>query len=535
MNILQLFEPSERHLGRAIQLQAQQHGDQPYVLFGDAVYTFAEVNQRVNELAAGLANLGLASGDRLAFYMSSAPEVIFLVLAANKLGAVWVPINTDYKGAWLLDTINGSRPTILVSDEAHLDRLQEVRDSLSVGTLVLHGGHQSITGSVSLESLYVKGAGEPDMSALRTGDTCAVLWTSGTTGKAKGVMQSHNVWFNAALACNEPCQYGITGDDIIFTVLPMYNSAVWVTAIFRALFAGVPLAIDPSFSVKTFWQRVDHYKATQCFTLGAMHMFLWDAPARDDDATHTLRKLMAIPMPPAVAGPFCERFNLELVPQGLGQSEAMRLVAPVTGRTQPPGSCGSVVPGLEARLVGDDGEEVAVGEPGELWVRPLWPHFIFNGYFDNPEATAGAFEGDWYKTGDMLRRNDEGFYFFSDRKKDAVRYKGRNISTFEVELAARRHPAIADCAAFGVQSEELESEQEIMLDVILKPGQTLQAVELAQFINDNAPYFFVPRYIQFVDSLPYTPTNKVQKYLLRQRGLTATTWDARVAGFKAQR
>ncbi|MEZ5572439.1 MAG: AMP-binding protein [Halioglobus sp.] len=535
MNILHLENPSERHLGRAIQVQAEQHGQHPFILFGDEVYTFAEVNQRVNELAAGLASAGLKAGDRLAFYMGSSPEVIFLVLATNKLGAVWVPVNTDYKGAWLLDTINGSRPTILVSDAAHLERLQEIQPSLSDVTVVMHGGHESLAGSRSLSSLYVSGAGEPDMSALSTGDTCAVLWTSGTTGKSKGVMQSHNVWFNAALAVNEPHQYGIAEDDVIFTVLPMYNSAVWVTAIFRALFAGVPLAIDPSFSVSTFWQRVDHYKATQCFTLGAMHMFLWDAPERDDDASHSLRKLMAIPMPPAVVEPFCQRFNLTLVPQGLGQSEAMRLVAPVAGRTQPPGSCGSLVPGLEARLVADDGQDVADGEAGELWVKPLWPHFIFNGYFDNPEATAAAFDGPWYKTGDMLKRNAEGYYFFSDRKKDAVRYKGRNISTFEVELAARRHPAIADCAAFGVQSAELESEQEIMLDVILKPGQSLTAVELARFINDNAPYFFVPRYIQFVDSLPYTPTNKVQKFLLRERGVTPSTWDARASGFKVQR
>ncbi|MCB1691092.1 MAG: AMP-binding protein [Halioglobus sp.] len=535
MNILDISDPRERHLGRAIQLQAQQHGDKPYLLFADDVYTFAEVNQRVNELAAGLAGLGLKSGERLAFFMSSAPEVIFLVLAANKLGAVWVPVNTDYKGDWLIDTINDSRPAILVSDAAHAERLQSVRDSLSVATLVMHGGHEAIPGALSLQSLYVPGAGEPDMSALHAGDTCSVLWTSGTTGKAKGVMQSHNVWFNASLAANEEIQFGIAEDDIIFTVLPMYNSAAWVTSIFRALFAGVPLAIEPSFSVKTFWQRVDHYQATQCFTLGAMHMFLWDAPPREDDASHSLRKLMAIPMPPAVAQPFCQRFNLELVPQGLGQSEAMRLIAPVSGRTQPPGSCGSVVSGIEARLVGDDGQDVPVGEAGELWVRPLQPHFIFNGYFDNPEATAAAYEGEWYKTGDLLKCTEDGFYFFADRKKDAVRYKGRNISTFEVELAARRHPAIADCAAFGIPSEELASEQEIMLDVILKPGQTLQALELAQFINDNAPYFFVPRYIQFVDSLPYTPTNKVQKFRLRQRGVTATTWDARAAGFRAER
>lgn len=535
MNILQFTDPRERHLGRAIQLQAEQCGDNPYVLFGETVYTFAEVNQRVNELAAGLARAGLKAGGRLAFYMSSAPEVIFLALAVNKLGAVWVPINTDYKGVWLLDTINGSRPTVLVSDAAHLDRLLEVIESISVEALVLLGGHESVPGALSFQDLYVAGAGEPDMSALSSGDTCAVLWTSGTTGKAKGVMQSHNIWFNAVYANNEECQYGIAEGDVIFTVLPMYNSAVWVTAIIRALVAGVPLAIDPAFSVSTFWDRVDYYKATQCFTLGAMHMFLWEAPPREDDATHTLRKLMAIPMPPAVAEPFCKRFNLELVPQGLGQSEALRLIAPVLGRTQPPGSCGSLVPGVEARLVGEDGQDVPLGEPGELWVKPLWPNFIFNGYFDNPEATAAAYEGEWYKTGDMLRCNEEGFYFFSDRKKDAVRYKGRNISTFEVELAAHKHPAIADCAAFGVPSEELESEQEIMLDVILKPGEALQAIELAQYINDNAPYFFVPRYIQFVESLPYTPTNKVQKFLLRERGVTSTTWDARAAGFKPRR
>lgn len=535
MNILEFSDQSERHLGRAIQMQAEQNGDATFIMFGETRYTYSQVNERVNELAAGLSSLGLGVGERIAFYMSSAPEIIFLVLACNKLGAVWVPINTDYKGAWLQDTINDSRPSILVSDEAHIERLEAIRDALHVEHLVMHGGAENVPDAVALESLYVQGAPEPDLSAFSSSDTCAVLWTSGTTGKAKGVMQCHNVWFNACNANNEEIQYGIAEGDVIFTVLPMYNSAVWVTAIFRALIAGVPLAIEPSFSVKTFWDRVDYYGATQCFTLGAMHMFLWDAPEKEDDAKHSLRKLMAIPMPPAVAEPFCKRFNVELVPQGMGQSEAMRLIAPAPGPAQPPGSCGKGVPGIDIRLVDDEGNDVPLGEAGELWVKPLWEDFIFNGYFDNPEATAGAYTGEWYMTGDMLKCTPEGFYFFSDRKKDAVRYKGRNISTFEVEMAARKYPAIADCAAFGIPSEELESESEIMLDVILKPGQALEAIDLARFINENAPYFFVPRYIHFVDSLPYTPTNKVQKFRLRERGVTDSTWDARVAGFKAQR
>jgi crotonobetaine/carnitine-CoA ligase len=295
--------------------------------------------------------------------------------------------------------------------------------------------------------------------------------------------------------------------------------------------------VDSSFSVSHFWERIDHYKATQTFTLGAMHMFLWNAPEQPDDADHSLRKLMAIPMPPQVAGPFSERFGLELMPQGLGQSEAQLLcnLNDAPDAVPPAGTCGMPASLLEARLVDDDGQDVPLGEAGELWVKPLEPYVIFNGYFGDPEATANAYQGEWYKTGDMLRSDEKGYFYFSDRKKDAVRFKGRNISTFEVELAARRHPAIQDCAAFGVPSDELESESELKMDVLLKPGEALKPLELAEFINDNAPYFFVPRYIEIVDSLPYTPTNKIQKFKLRERGVMPGSWDARAVGFKAKR
>jgi crotonobetaine/carnitine-CoA ligase len=268
-----------------------------------------------------------------------------------------------------------------------------------------------------------------------------------------------------------------------------------------------------------------------------MHMYLWNAPAREDDAHHTLRKLMAIPMPADVVKPFSARFGVELLPQGLGQSEAMMLVvnpAP-DGSLAPPGSCGKPAAHLDARLVDDAGNDAPVGEPGELWVRPHAKDLIFSGYFDDPEATAGAYAGEWYRTGDMLKRDANGWMYFSDRKKDAVRLKGRNISTFEVEMVARRHPAIADCAAFGVPSTVLASETELKLDVVLKPGTTLDPVELARYINANAPYFFVPRYIEIVDALPYTPTNKVQKYKLREKGVGPLAWDAERAGFRAER
>lgn len=534
MNVLSFKNLEDRHLGRALSMQAEQQPDATFIMFGETRYTFAEANQRVNELAAGFAELGLEQESRIAFYMGSAPEVVFLALAANKLGAMWVPINGDYKGSWLSETINRSRPHILVTDAEHAARVAQVRDDLELKHLVVLGDNSALPESTPFDSLYREGAAEPDMIGMTYGDTSAVLWTSGTTGRSKGVMQSHNVWFNAVESGD--AQFGTQDGDVIYSVLPMYNSAAWVTSILRSLIVGVPLAVDPAFSVSNFWERVDYYGATQSFTVGAMHIFLWNTPEKPDDAKHSLRKLMAVPMPPDIAEPFSKRFNLELMPQGLGQSEAMQLVVTMPGQAAPPpGSCGLPSPALEARLVDDDGNDVPDGEAGELWVKPLKPYVIFSGYFDDPEATAKAFEGEWYKTGDMLRKKDDGYYYFADRKKDAVRLKGRNISTFEVELVAKKHPGIADCAAFGVPSDILESETELKLDVILRPGVQLSEQELAQYINDNAPYFFVPRFIEFVDELPYTPTNKVQKFKLRDKGLTAKTWDAQAAGFKAER
>ena len=535
MNKLEFKDIHDRHIGRSIRMQAEQNGDTRFLVFDRTVYTFHETNEKVNELAAGLRRLGIARGDRVVFYMSSAPEVMFLVLAVNKLGAVWVPVNSDYKGAWLEDTINRGRAKLVVTDTSHAERIAAVASGLNVERIAVLGDRDCLPGALDFGELYAPSAGEPDLRGMDYGDTSSVLWTSGTTGKSKGVMQSHNVWFEAALGGD--VMYDTRPGDVAYNVMPMYNSGAWATSLFRSLFCGITLAIDPAFSVSHFWDRVRFYGATQSFTIGAMHMFLWGAPARPDDADNPLRELQAVPMPSEIKEPFSKRFGVKIMGQGMSQSEAMLILRQDARKRSswPVGSCGNPVDDIDVMLADDDGNAVAVGEPGELWVRPHRPFLIFNGYFDDPGATANAFSGAWYKTGDLLRRDAGDNYFFVDRKKDAVRYKGRNISTYEVELVARRHPAIADCAAFGIPSEALKSEDEIKLNVILKPGVEATEREIAQFINDNAPYFFVPRYIEFVTELPYTPNQKIQKYKLREAGLGAATWDADKAGFKAAR
>jgi crotonobetaine/carnitine-CoA ligase len=242
-------------------------------------------------------------------------------------------------------------------------------------------------------------------------------------------------------------------------------------------------------------------------------------------------------MPDELLLPFMERFGMEGINQGYGQSELMLLLSKMDTPKHrwKPNALGRLSIDAELKLLNDQGEEVATGEVGEFSVKPNAPFIIFNGYFNNPEATANAYSGEWFDTGDLGMRDADGDYFFVDRKKDYIRLKGRNISSLQVESIAMRHPSIKAAAVYGVPSDHLKSEDEIKLDVILNPGETMSAEQVAEFINDNAPYFCVPRYIDFVDELPYTPTNKVQKYKLREGGLSKTAWDRHCSDFVLKR
>ena len=535
MNHLDLSDTKNRNLGRILQLQAEAVGDNVYLLNDDKRFTFAETDAIVNSVARGLADLGVGRGDRVAFFANSSLDIVFLTLAVSRLGAVWIPINAEYKGEWLKSTLADSKAKVIVSDTRLLPRLAEVLDDVPHDHLVLRdiGVNPMLPGARDFESLKSFSDAPHDMSFIDYGDVNAVLWTSGTTGKSKGVMQSHNVWVHTAE--RNAARFATIPGDIAYNVLPLYNSASWMMTIFRTLYEGIGCASDPTFSASNFWDRTRFYNATQTFSLGAMHIYLWKQPERQDDKDNPIRTAGMTPMPDDLIEPFCDRFGIQQIAQGFGQSEIGNVVSrePTNKRNAKPGALGNPAATVEVRLIDDDGNDVPVGEPGEFAVKPKKPHIMFEGYFENPEANAGAFTADgWYRMGDLGRRDADGDYYFVDRKKDAVRYAGRNISTMEVEQAIRSHPAVDEVAVFGIKSEELSVESELAANVILKKGASVSAEELARHINDNAPYYFVPRYIEFVDSLPYTPTNKVQKYLLRERGVTADTWDRKAAGFE---
>lgn len=541
MNKLDLEAPADRLLGRCLRRQAETVPDDDFLVCDTEHWSFGAVNERANACARGFRELGVEPGDTVSFLLDSGPEWVFATLALSKLGAIWVPTNTDYKGRWLRESLEDGGARVLVTEPRLLPRLAEL-GRLPFERVLVRGEADAPeerseldlgVPTLPLESLWAKPGPEPDDAELSYGDTVAILWTSGTTGRSKGVMQSHNVWIRAAakpmggLALHE--------DDVFYNCLPMYQSAAWVANVYPALVHGLPCAMDPAFSAGAFWDRTRHYGATVVFTLGAMHMFLWNAPERPDDADNPVRVAQMVPLPDELAPRFKTRFGIDEMPQGYGQSEVMLLLSRRPGSSYPPNALGDVADGIDVRLLGDDDREVPPGSVGEFCVRPLEPYAIFNGYFGDAPATVRAWRNLWYHTGDLGRRDADGHHFFVDRKADFIRYKGRNISSFAVEAAVGAHPAVLQCAAHGVVSAELEAEAELKVCVVRRPGEAVSAEELARFVNDNAPHFFVPRYVEFMDALPQTPTGRVQKFRLRERGVTSDTWDARAAGFEIRR
>lgn len=525
MNRLDLSDTAERTFPRILARQARENGATSFLLSDTLAVSFAEAEDLSSRLAAGLASLGVRRGDRVGLYLGNCPEFVLATLAVNKLGAIWVPVSTDYRGEWLRDTLQRSRCGIVFTDSERASELEQL--DTEYGTPVLVG-----EGPQDWQRYADLAASEPIAHSVEQdyGDTCAILWTSGTTGRSKGVMQSYNSWIRAISQGASP-MFDSRPGDVIYCALPLFNTGAWITSVYRALIEGIPCVIEPKFSVSQFWQRVAHFGATQTFLIGAMGVFLWNQPEQDADAATPLRKAMIVPFPPDLWRPFEQRFGLEIITTGLGMSEC-QLIANQLGAPPglPPYALGYPPEDIDLRLCDDEGREVPDGEPGEMCIRPLAPHVLFNGYFENPEATAAAFRDGYFLTGDMARRDPEtGALYFVDRKKDVVRFAGRNISTLEVESVVRRHPAVQDVAAFGIPAAEIASEDELKLNVVLRDGATLDAEALCAFIADNAPRYFVPRYLEFVDSLPYTPTNKVQKFKLRELGVTASTWDRAAA------
>jgi crotonobetaine/carnitine-CoA ligase len=350
------------------------------------------------------------------------------------------------------------------------------------------------------------------------------MYTSGTTGPSKGAMCSHAL----ALTCAyDSLNYLDRWGKTIYCPLPLFHAAGLWDGMMSALLSGGTLAVVERFSASRFWDDVRHFDAQVAMSVFSMIPILLNREPTDRDKDHPLE--MFYMGKSVLDAPLRERFGVRSV-ETYTSTEAGIATGSPYGEWRV-GSCGTVHDErFVAAVVDEHDREVGPGEPGELVLRPKQPWVITSGYYGSPDATAETFRNLWFHTGDKVWRDEDGYFYFLDRMKDSIRRRGENISAFDLELEVNTHPAILESAAIGVPSE-LEDE-DVKLAVVLRPGMRLNPEELVEFCTERLPKFMVPRYVEFLDTLPRTPTDKVAKYRLRaegDHGVTPSTWDREAA------
>ncbi len=497
--------------------RASETPDKVFVQFADtgATWTYAELHRHVRETAAALQGEGVRQGETVLTWLPNGPDALRIWFAINYLGAIYVPLNLAYRGQILEHAVRSSGARLIVGHPDLLPRL----DTIDCGKLERR---VAVTGP---ESLRAAGqAPAPTEREVMPWDTQSVIYTSGTTGPSKGVLCSY---LHAASAAN--AFYAATADDRNMVNLPLFHAG-GTGAIYRMLVKGGSIALVESFNTNSFWDTV-RATGTTCLTLlGAMVPFLLKLPPGPGDRQHTLKKVVLVPLSDD-AQAFADRFGVDVYTTFNMTETSWPLVSERNPAVR--GTCGRPREGIEARIVDDNDCEVAPGTIGELILRADTPWTMNHGYHNNPEATARAWRNGWFHTGDAFRRDEDGNFFFVDRLKDAIRRRGENISSFEVEAELMAHPAVREAAAVAVPSEH--GEDEVLAVVAPVEGHAVDPVELLGFLVPRMPHFMVPRYVRVLPELPKTPTQKVQKNLLRADGVTTDTWDREAAGIRVRR
>jgi crotonobetaine/carnitine-CoA ligase len=515
-------------IGKLLARQAEALGDKVYLhdLADDCHYTYAEIDALSDRVANSLSALGIKQHDYVCVMLDNSVSCLLLHFALGKIGAVSVPVSTAQRGPSLAYILQAANVSAVVAESECMQAVLGVLDEApAVGLLVTRGqGAPALPPAkahADLDALRDGPEGRPDID-VRFNDPAFVMFTSGTTGPAKGNVFVHAtaiMWEQAA-----PRVWGHGPDDTYYFCVSMAHAAGLFGIAFLMFAVGGRIALAPRFSASNFLDDIRRSDATLTMLLGAMSNFVENTAETADDRDNRLRIMFTGPMP-KYPGKLEARFGT-LVLQGYGLTDhssfaKLPLDAPLEKRT----AAGQIAEPYDVIVVDDEDFELPTGEIGEILVRSRYPWRSSSGYLARPADSMAARGNDWFHTGDRGYFDDDGYLFFVDRKKDAIRRRGENISAFEVERVVLKHPAVADAAVYPLESDL--SEEEVAVSVIAREGQAIDLPDLIRFCIANMPPFMVPRFVHVADELPKTLTQRVEKYKLRTWAADnrAALWD----------
>ncbi|MCY1205798.1 Long-chain-fatty-acid--CoA ligase [compost metagenome] len=525
---------SECVLPYLIARAAKERPEDIFATFEDAEsWTFQQTADRARRVGAGLRRAGVTRGERVLVWLPNGPRSLSAWFGINMLGAVFVGINLAYRGALLQHVIENTDAKTIICHPDLAPLLASCGSNLPLKTVFTDIERVNDLNVLRERGLIVRPVSDLEQEAaddlpvegIQPWDLQSICFTSGTTGPSKGVLSSYLHLYTMGVECTA----GTDRQDRWLINLPLFHVG-GTLFVMGALAHGSSIGMLNQFRTETFFATCRGLGVTAACLLGAMATFLLRQDPKPDDRLHGLRRVMVVPLSED-ARLLNDRFGFTVYTV-FNMSE---ISCPIRSEDNPvhPGSCGKVRDGVEARIVDENDCEVPVGQAGELTLRTGMPWTMSQGYHKMPEATASAWRNGWFHTGDMFRQDEDGNYFFVDRIKDAIRRRGENISSFEVESELLSYPGILEAAVIGVASEH--GEQDVLATLALKPDAAISNAELVAFLCDRLPHFMVPRYFRFVPALPKTPTGKVEKHVLRAAGVTSDTWDRDAQGIRVTR
>jgi len=505
----------------------------------DEKYTYLDMHLKSNRLANALLKIGINRGDGVALFQINSPEFLFTVFATMKIGAYTVLVNTGLVGDGLKYIIEHSDAKLLITHWSLLNKYLTIKDQLhQVKTVLvdLNEAPEDFTLSEGILSLkeVMKDASEEDIDIeISMEDLILLMYTAGTTGLPKSItFYQGKMMGNLTLpALKNLANSYFQNDDVIFTCLPLFHTNALFLSSLAAYIIDLPLILSERFSASRHWDICRKYNVTSFNTLGAMITFLMKQPEKPNDKEHNIRFIISAACPKELWVAFEERFNVKIT-ENYGATDGGGFGLYTMGFENPPvGTMGRPLPSVIAEVMDDNGKILPPNTIGELVfaVKPKELESRKVDYYKDPKASEnmiqkGADGQLWFHTGDMATKDEEGWFYFQDRKRDSIRRRGENIASVSIENVILKNDKIKECAAYGVESEH--GEDEVMVSVVVKPNMTLSPEELLDYCKGKMADFMIPRYINFMEELPKNEVHRVLKRELKKIGVTEETFDS---------